>query len=289
MDLRIGQVSLDCPRLQVPVQPRTDVVQSEIQLHIRRVGMEADFASYSPISAIGNVLVFQFDSLLFDGQYGRYAGTLVFNNTPYLSLQFEYTPAVSINSALQLSTVGPYRKPREYGNPDWSGTGVSGPGTFIGLKDTPKTYGGAAGQLVCVRELENGLGFIDPSALIAGVTSVNAAAGAVNIVAGANVTVSTEGGSITIAASGGGSSGVATVVAGVNAYVNDTDPHNPIVSGPPVYAPGQVPAAPSEDGVFMIYLGLVPGSGNSFAGGAAYSLSGQWIDLFGNDVIPPGS
>ena len=159
MDLRIGQVSLDCPRLQVPVQPRTDVVQSEIQLHIRRVGMEADFASYSPISTIGNVLVFQFDSLLFDGQYGRYAGTLVFNNIPYLSLQFEYTPAVSINPALQLSTVGPYWKPREYGNPDWSGTGVSGPGTFIGLKDCPKSYAGAAGQAVVVRTDEKGTTF----------------------------------------------------------------------------------------------------------------------------------
>lgn len=209
MDLRIGQVSLDCPRLQVPVQPRTDVVQSEIQLLIRRVGEPADFASYLPISTIGNVLVFQFDSLLFDGLYGRYAGTLVFNGTPYLSLEFEYTTATSINPALQLSTVGPYRKPREYGSPDWSGTGVAGPGTFIGLKDCPKTYAGAAGQAVVVRSDEQGTTF-----------------------------------------------------------------------GPffvPTYATGQLPFAPSQNGILAVH--------GENGGGLAYSQGGQWVDVRTQEAV----
>lgn len=157
MDLRIGQVSIDCPRLSVPVVPRTDVIQSEVVMLIRRVGDDADFASYTPISALGNVLVFQFDALLFDGQPGRYAGTLTFGGEPYASLQFQLTTEVFINPALQTSTIGPYRRPREFSNPDWSGTGVAGPGTFIGLKDCPKTYAGGAGQAVRVRADEKGL------------------------------------------------------------------------------------------------------------------------------------
>lgn len=159
MDLRIGLVSTACPRLSVQTIPRSDVVLADVTLLIRRAGDATDFASYAPISVVGSVLLFQFDSLLFDGLYGRYDGTLVFNGVSYVSLQFQYTDQVGINPALQLSTIGPFKKNREYGNPDWSGTGISGPGTFIGLKDCPKSYAGAAGLAVVVQSNEKGLYF----------------------------------------------------------------------------------------------------------------------------------
>lgn len=161
MDLRIGLVSTTAPRLSVQVIPRSDVVLAGVSLLIRRVGDPADFASYAPISIVGNVLVFQFDALLFDGLYGRYAGTLTYLGTPYASLQFQFVPDASINPALQLSTTGPYQNCTQYNAncPDWSGTGIAGPGTFIGLKDCPKTYAGAAGQVPRVRVDETGMDF----------------------------------------------------------------------------------------------------------------------------------
>lgn len=161
MDLRVANISTACPRISVQVEPRSDVILSEVVMLIRRTGDASDFASYTPISVVGYVLVFQFDAQLFErGLYGRYNGTLTFKGVPYASLQFQYTADVGINPALQLSTIGPYqRHERDYGNSDWSGTGVSGPGTFIGLKDCPKTYAGAAGVGVRVRTDEKGLEF----------------------------------------------------------------------------------------------------------------------------------
>jgi len=159
MDLRIGLVSTSNPRLSVQVVPRSDVVLASVVMLIRRVGDAADFASYTPISITGNVLVFQFDSLLFDGLYGRYAGTLSYLGTPYASLQFQYVSDTGINPALQLSTLGPYQADPTYADPNWSGSGVGGPGTFIGLKDCPQTYAGAAGQTVRVNATETGMEF----------------------------------------------------------------------------------------------------------------------------------
>jgi hypothetical protein len=161
MDLRIGFVSTTCPRLKVQVTPRSDVVLPEVVMLIRRAGDATDFGSYTPIAVVGNVLTFQFDDQLFArGFYGRYESTLTFNRIPYASLQFQYTSDVGINPAQQLSTIGPYNShEREYGNPDWSGTGIAGPGTFIGLKDCPKSYAGASGQTVSVRTDEKGLIF----------------------------------------------------------------------------------------------------------------------------------
>jgi len=268
MDLRIGQVSTDAPRLNVQTIPRSDVVLSEVELLIRRVGEPADYATYSPINIVGNVLTFQFDTLLFDNLYGRYAGTLSFNGTPYASLQFQYTSAVSINPALQLSTIGPYKKDREYADPNWSGTGIAGPGTFIGLKDCPKTYAGASGKLLSVRSLENGIEFV-------------------GLVAGDNISVVATEGNIVIAATGPEASGVDSVVAGSNISVNDTDPSNPVISGPPIYQATMVPAAPSQNGVLMVYLGQL--AGNPSTGGAAYSLNGGWIDLFSGGAVPVGT
>jgi hypothetical protein len=159
MDLRIGSVSTTCPRLSVQTPPRSDVVLANVLLLIRRVGDAADFASYTPINIVGSVLQFQFDALLFDGLYGRYAGTLSYLGNPYASLQFQFVPDVSINPALQLSTTGPYQVTTTFADPNWSGTGIGGPGTFIGLKDCPKTYAGAAGQTASVNATETGMVF----------------------------------------------------------------------------------------------------------------------------------
>lgn len=323
MDLRIGQVSTDAPRLNVQTIPRSDVVLSEVELLIRRVGEPADYATYSPISIVGNVLTFQFDSLLFDNLYGRYAGTLSFNGTPYASLQFQYTSAVSINPALQLSTIGPYKKDREYADPNWSGTGIAGPGTFIGLKDCPKTYAGASGKLLSVRSLENGIEFVglvagenitfsiaegnitisasegsgggQVNSIVAGTNiavnstdPANPVVSGVELIAGANITLADGEGSVTISAtSGGGGGQVNTIVGGANITVNSSNPINPIVSGVPIYASGTLPAAPSDNGVLSVYLGTV--SSNPQAGGLVFSFGGVWIDIFSYTVVPTGT
>ena len=279
MDLRIGLVSTTCPRLSVQTIPRSDVVLADVVLLIRRVGDTVDFASYAPISVVGSVLLFQFDSLLFDGLYGRYQGTLSFNGTPYASLQFQYASDVSINPALQLSTIGPYIVCQPYAAPNWSGTGIGGPGTFIGLKDCPKTYAGSAGMYVRVRTLENGVEFVQS---VVGIES---------LVAGDNITIndadplnpiisSTGGG-------GGGGGQVNSIVGGSNIAVNSADPANPIVSGPIIFAVRGVTAAPSQNGIMCIYLGNI--ADNDFAGGIAYSLGGQWIDVASNSVLPIGT
>jgi hypothetical protein len=301
-------------------------VLSEVALQIRRVGEPTDFASYAPINIVANVLTFQFDSYLFGSPYGRYEGTLVFNNIPYASLQFEFVSTVSINPSLQLSTIGPYRKEREYGNPDWSGTGVAGPGTFIGLKDCPKTYAGASGKLLSVRSLENGIEFVglvaganitftvsdgnitiaasgggsgggQVNAVVAGTNitvnntdPANPVVSGVELIAGTNITLTDGDGSITIAASGGGGGGgqVNTIVGGANITVNSTNPANPVVSGVPIYASGELPAAPSGNGILCVYLGTLSPP-NPHAGGMAYSFSGAWVDMYSNTIVPTGT
>lgn len=323
MDLRIGLVSTTCPRLSVQTISRSDVVLADVVLLIRRVGDAADFVSYAPISVVGNVLTFQFDSLLFDNLYGRYAGTLSFNGTPYASLQFQYTSTVSINPALQLSTIGPYKKDREYADPNWSGTGVAGPGTFIGLKDCPKTYAGASGKLLSVRSLENGIEFVglvagenitfsiadgnitisasggsgggQVNSIVAGTNiAVNSADPAnpvvsgVELIAGTNITLADGEGSVTISATSGGGGQVNTIVGGANITVNSSNPINPIVSGVPIYASGTLPAAPSSNGVLCVYLGTLSPS-NPNAGGMAYSFGGVWVDMYSYVIVPTGT
>jgi len=225
-NLRIGSVSTTSPRLQVQVTPRSDIVLADVTLNIRRLGDPSDYATYDVLQAINNVLIFQFDALLFDMPYGRYAGTLVFNGTPYASFEFNFTADVSISPALQVSTTGPYKRPDEYATPNWSGTGVSGPGTFIGLKDVSHSYAGCAGFVPTINGTETGIEFLPPP------SSSGGSGGVVEIVAGTNVTVDNTDPThpIVSAAGGGGSSGVQSIVAGANVTVNNTDPHNPIIS-----------------------------------------------------------
>jgi hypothetical protein len=107
-------------------------------------------------------LVFEFDDALFNSQYGRYEGTLVANGNPYANLQFDYTAAVNINPALRVSTIEPYKAPPDCGQ-DITGTGNSGPGTLLFLKDTPKSYSGKAGMVMRVKADEQGTEFTPPS------------------------------------------------------------------------------------------------------------------------------
>jgi len=186
MDLRIGLVSTSNPRLSVQTVPRADVVLTSVVLQIQRLGMGANYASYSPISVVGNVLTFQFDSLLFDGLYGRYAGTLVYNSVPFALLQFQYTTDVLLSPAQQISTTGPYRPDLDYDStctdPNWSGTGIGGPGTFIGLKDCPQSYAGFSGYTIAVNPTETGLQFKSfGSALNISVASANGFTGVVTV------------------------------------------------------------------------------------------------------------
>jgi hypothetical protein len=160
MDLRVGVVSTVAPRLTVLTPARSDITLSGVTLLIRYIGQPVDSAQYAPISTTGNTtLLFQFDSLLFDQPFGFYEGTLQFNGMPYAQFQFRYTSDTSISAALQLSTTETYVLPVPYAAPDWSGTGIGGPGTFVGLKDCPKQYGGAAGFTVVVNSMETGLEF----------------------------------------------------------------------------------------------------------------------------------
>ena len=243
-DLRIGYISVDCPRLQVQVIPRSDVPMDSISMIVHRTGAPSDLATYVPINIAGNVLTFQLDALVFDNAFGRYQGALASNGVKYQQCEFEYTAQTQINPAQQLCTVEPYRRHHEFARPNWSGTGVAGPGTFIGLKDTPKQYTGCAGYNVFVNEEETGLRFLPGGGAIGtlnglvgdvvlaagagvsvvpnpntgtitlsfsgvdiGVTSVNGLDASVEIVAGDNITVAVVDGQIVISATGSAPSG----------------------------------------------------------------------------------
>ena len=200
-DLRIGYVSVDCPRLQVQVIPRSDVPMESISMIVRRMGAPSDLATYVPINIAGNVLTFQLDALVFDNAFGRYQGALASNGVKYQQCEFEYTAQTQINPAQQLCTVEPYRRHHEFAKPNWSGTGIAGPGTFIGLKDTPKQYTGCAGYNVFVNEDETGLQFLPGGGSVG---TLNNLVGDLNLVAGNGVTITEnqQTGNITIGVSG---------------------------------------------------------------------------------------
>jgi hypothetical protein len=203
MDLRVGIVSTVAPRLMVLTPARSDIALSGVTLLIRYIGQPVDSAQYAPISTTGGTtLLFQFDSLLFNQPFGFYEGTLQFNGVPYAQFQFRYTADTSISSALQISTTEPYTPPIPYATPNWSGTGIGGPGTFVGLKDCPKQYGGYSGYIVVVNTTETGLTFLPVNA--GGVGSLNALTGAIVLAAGTNVTLTPAGNTITIAAASAG-------------------------------------------------------------------------------------
>lgn len=281
MDLRIGQVSVPCPRLNVQLIPRADVVPADIVMLIRRVGESADYASYEPIQVVGNIATFQFDDLLFDTAYGRFDGTLTYMGNKYASLQFQFVADPSINPALQLSTIGPYRKPREFGNPDYSGTGIAGPGTLIGLKDSlRKTYNGASGYKVVVRTDEKGFDFAPDTSGSGGITGVQAGTGiAVD---------NTDPQRPIVSATGGGSGGIASVVAGVNIVVDNSDPTRPLVAGIlQVHAANAIPAAPDTNGILAMYTGSTTMGTDPGGNGIVFSCNGEWIDIFSYDVLTP--
>jgi hypothetical protein len=200
-DLRIGYVSIDCPRLQVQVVPRSDVPMDSILMIVRRMGAPSDLATYVPINIAGNVLTFQLDALVFDNAFGRYQGALASNGVKYQQCEFEYTAQTQINPAQQLCTVEPYRRHHEFAKPNWSGTGIAGPGTFIGLKDTPKQYTGCAGYNVFVNEEETGLQFLPGGGSVG---TLNGLVGDINLAAGNGVSIAEnqQTGNITIGVSG---------------------------------------------------------------------------------------
>jgi hypothetical protein len=163
MDLRIGQVSSGSPQLSVPYVPRTDVDFSQVMLQVRRVGTPLYFAEYAPLSTANGVLLFQFDTLLFTSPLGRYEGVIQYNGVSISQLQFQLTVNQGIPAPLQISTTEPYVPCyEEFGNCN-NGTGIEGAGTFLYLKDAPKSYAGQRGRAAIVNDTETGLTFGSPA------------------------------------------------------------------------------------------------------------------------------
>lgn len=89
-------VSSEQARVKIYVAWKYPKPEGEIRLYMRRIGDVADFAYYTPLAENGGELTFEFDSLLFSREPGRYEGRLEVGNEVFGKPQFVYNNATEV-------------------------------------------------------------------------------------------------------------------------------------------------------------------------------------------------
>ncbi len=100
MDVQVPiPVNRASPRIEIVIAWGANQPPGQMLLYIRRAGLAAEFAVYSPLEIQGGRAIFQFDDLLFSHPYGRYEGRLVVGVTDVALLDIDYRDTAQILEA----------------------------------------------------------------------------------------------------------------------------------------------------------------------------------------------